>query len=502
MALGNKNDISKDIWTTLANRFPHIRYMSYALYGAWIMSVIFSPEMLSFMPQIEDRGFILGYILSGLPLSICLLMAAIFDRCFDGLLHKQSFVLGMSFLASACTFLLVSQIAMPPFLGVACMIGTGIGTAYVCLRTGIVTCELTGTRALFTLGAMALLSFVICYAIKGMPLPISAIVVSALPFASAVTSLLLDPNSEPEEDQDSLIPLDKLPSGFLVRLMLVIFVFSFATGIARGFGTSQPADSLLEFEPFVAFVLVISLLVSIAIVSRKRSVNVGAIYLPLCLVMAIAMLLSSIFGRITSIQGLIVESLYDVFVLMIWCLLCELAGRISVSPTRIFGFGRFASAFGTTVGQALALFVIFYFGVEATLATAICVMASIVLILCFTLVLNAKTIEEALESLYIAHTRRSDQPKARAASVGNIAESASDVSLETTFSLIGAQYALTQREVDTFCLLARGRSVNYIAESLGIASNTAKGYTKNIYTKLDIHSRQELIDLVESQLSV
>ena len=187
---------------------------------------------------------------------------------------------------------------------------------------------------------------------------------------------------------------------------------------------------------------------------------------------------------------------------MIWCLLCELAGRISVSPTRIFGFGRFASAFGTTVGQALALFVIFYFGVEATLATAICVMASIVLILCFTLVLNAKTIEEALESLYIAHTRRSDQPKARAASVGNIAESASDVSLETTFSLIGAQYALTQREVDTFCLLARGRSVNYIAESLGIASNTAKGYTKNIYTKLDIHSRQELIDLVESQLSV
>ena len=46
-------------------------------------------------------------------------------------------------------------------------------------------------------------------------------------------------------------------------------------------------------------------------------------------------------------------------------------------------------------------------------------------------------------------------------------------------------------------LLARGRTIGYVADELVIAQNTAKGYVKNVYAKLGIHSRQELIDAVE-----
>ena len=47
-------------------------------------------------------------------------------------------------------------------------------------------------------------------------------------------------------------------------------------------------------------------------------------------------------------------------------------------------------------------------------------------------------------------------------------------------------------------LLARGRNVPFIEEELIISRNTIKTHVKHIYQKLDVHSQQELIDLVEA----
>lgn len=60
------------------------------------------------------------------------------------------------------------------------------------------------------------------------------------------------------------------------------------------------------------------------------------------------------------------------------------------------------------------------------------------------------------------------------------------------------RYGLSPREADVLELLARGRDVPYIAEELVISKNTVRSHTKNIFAKTGVHSRQELIDLVES----
>lgn len=60
------------------------------------------------------------------------------------------------------------------------------------------------------------------------------------------------------------------------------------------------------------------------------------------------------------------------------------------------------------------------------------------------------------------------------------------------------QYGLSKREADVLDLLARGRDIPYIAEELVISKNTVRSHTKNIFAKAGVHSRQELIDLVES----
>lgn len=56
---------------------------------------------------------------------------------------------------------------------------------------------------------------------------------------------------------------------------------------------------------------------------------------------------------------------------------------------------------------------------------------------------------------------------------------------------------LSERETDVFLLLAKGRNLPYISEVLYISKNTVRTHLKSIYQKLDVHSRQELLDLIE-----
>lgn len=48
-------------------------------------------------------------------------------------------------------------------------------------------------------------------------------------------------------------------------------------------------------------------------------------------------------------------------------------------------------------------------------------------------------------------------------------------------------------------LIAQGRSKSYIAEALCLSENTVRTHAKNVYTKLDVHSKQELIDLLQNR---
>jgi DNA-binding NarL/FixJ family response regulator len=54
-----------------------------------------------------------------------------------------------------------------------------------------------------------------------------------------------------------------------------------------------------------------------------------------------------------------------------------------------------------------------------------------------------------------------------------------------------AESTLTERETEALNLLARGFNRNEIATAMGITVNTVAGYTKSIYTKLDVSSRAE-----------
>ncbi|MEG0322831.1 MAG: helix-turn-helix transcriptional regulator [Raoultibacter sp.] len=73
---------------------------------------------------------------------------------------------------------------------------------------------------------------------------------------------------------------------------------------------------------------------------------------------------------------------------------------------------------------------------------------------------------------------------------------ASSVGYQNRVSEMAAQFFLTSREIDVLSLLIAGRNGPYISEHLFVSENTVKSHIRHIYTKLNVHNRQELLDLM------
>ena len=69
-------------------------------------------------------------------------------------------------------------------------------------------------------------------------------------------------------------------------------------------------------------------------------------------------------------------------------------------------------------------------------------------------------------------------------------------SLESSCERVSSRFGLTKREAEVLTLLATGRSRSFIEKELFIATGTAKTHISNVYKKLGVHGKQELIDLV------
>ncbi|MBQ2680303.1 MAG: helix-turn-helix transcriptional regulator [Eggerthellaceae bacterium] len=72
------------------------------------------------------------------------------------------------------------------------------------------------------------------------------------------------------------------------------------------------------------------------------------------------------------------------------------------------------------------------------------------------------------------------------------------VSQEDRVDAFCHEYGLSQRERDVFELLAKGYTSPRIQQELYIAAGTVNYHCRNIYAKLGVHSKQELITLFES----
>lgn len=78
-------------------------------------------------------------------------------------------------------------------------------------------------------------------------------------------------------------------------------------------------------------------------------------------------------------------------------------------------------------------------------------------------------------------------------------ENETDTNLDIQCRNIALEKGLTPRELEVFNILSKGHNLAKVQELLIISKGTAITHRQNLYRKLDVHSRQELIDYVQGQ---
>lgn len=176
--------------------------------------------------------------------------------------------------------------------------------------------------------------------------------------------------------------------------------------------------------------------------------------------------------------------------IILWCMVAETAHGTAQSPLLLYSFSfaaiNVAQLLGTLVG---------FFNAEALkpgdIVLTTVALVSVYLLLMAALLLfkgRSKSVEAASVSAETPLTVEAETSVPTAEAI-----------LTAQCEKLARQHHFTKREGEIFILLAQGYTMPAISEKLFVSENTIKSHVKAIYQKLDIHSRTELIDLVNKE---
>lgn len=164
-----------------------------------------------------------------------------------------------------------------------------------------------------------------------------------------------------------------------------------------------------------------------------------------------------------------------------WLAVSDVASYSTSSPVKLFGWTRVIISGGSLAGMIIGSIVLSLF--PSPLPDV--AINTIVLVVVFSFAIAAIWLlnERTLNQFMWGNAEATDAPREMSAD---------------PVDAITRKHGLTQRESEILALLVKGRSVPFIEEELVISGNTVNSHIKHIYQKCNVHSRQELLTLVES----
>jgi DNA-binding CsgD family transcriptional regulator len=188
----------------------------------------------------------------------------------------------------------------------------------------------------------------------------------------------------------------------------------------------------------------------------------------------------------------------DIFDILLWCLLAFVVFQGHTSSVVVFGFGRGVFTLGGVLGWAIGVWLLPNILVSPWASIFFVLMATLVII-CAVLVFSEKDFDQLFSTALPSKLALNEFIRNSFISTAQLEaenEPGSSSHIEACKE-IARTFNLTEREQDIFNLLARGRGSEIIALRLQISLNTVRSHTQNIYIKTGVHSRNELIEMVE-----
>ena len=527
--------------TPIAEQWSYLRFLGFGAWWAWIWLCYNSTEIMRMFPAGDQAPFVLQmYLFSTTGIAASMFVAAALWKRATRLIDSRPFVMGVAALASLFTLLLGYSVVMGggAFFAIAALL-TGVGTSILCLRAGRIYGSISLGDSL-TAGGISLLFAAFLYFVGvGIPAEIRLFFIAALPLVSALLLTMGNPDPFPSatpdagEDATRKSPERRMYRKLVAASALVAFTAGVGKGITSMIGS---AEAFARTGTITVFCIGLVAIVVVAVVNRGDTVRGARSVYSGLIVLGIAMMLATCFGFDIAFLSIGKECLWMVFS----CFMAYMAFRYDFSAVRVFGIGQGTYFLASLVGWAVGGLVQPYYVdgiVRMGVGMALAFLVVLVLVYVFPENDLKRIVARSVDSEAAAQQHAKVVPTCSAAAcatcparempkaMGQTGErggekdvphvagaSAPAIPVPASASQESAPapadaplrgnpadpiYGLSARELEVLDLFAQGRSANWIAENLTISKNTVRTHLRAIYSKLDVHSRQELLDFLK-----
>lgn len=371
---------------------------------------------------------------------------------------------------------------------------TGVGYALISILWAMALSRLAVEELEVAIPLSALVTAVCSVLIPALQGALAAIATVLLPLVSGVLLVACFAQVQGDGTDTGEIPVSSSPAGAgrliaekgfspWVRYFGCIMALLCVMYVAIGWEAAcWPSDSEILIAGLDAMALasnVSTVVLAVALVAFSRTVNFSELFrwiMPL-LIVSLALFSGSEVG-LGFLSGVIADTSQTLMDVMLYLFVLTMAKQRFVSVPLGVGLANGSIQIGVLIGNIWGRACM---APEALVGPDEVKMALICLLAVSIIFVPRREPDTDANGIVVADSR--------------------ELSLLEACRLLQERYGLSDRETEIAALVAQGRSRPYIREQLFISTNTVATHIKHIYGKLDIHSKEELIDMVNSEAS-
>lgn len=457
----------------------NISILVHSLFSAWMLSFIFEGQLFNSLASKHGLAPGKTALVGSLGIFCGLLFSCLFIKTKKS--AKRLFLFSYSFfVVTSLVFLLKNPIIMIVFFVLAAVLsGSCVASWAFYLKSSA-----PRNKRIKTVADMLILSNVFMILINIVAINFSSLMGLSLSVLMLLCAFLLAlklPEDDPIAEDDKHSPrADKYPGPGILQIFIFLYLFIAIMTMNSGimYRIVNPAFAHLQW--LASWYWAIPYIVALIIV-RSLPGHINKTYI---LYAGIGMIGLSFIGFVGLGRGIpsyfVVNTLMmgacGVYDLFWWSILAEML-ELDRNPCRVLGIGLSANILGIMLGSLFSIHIMYTDnpGLNPTLLALTIVCISLVLL---------PLLHKHLSALLKGHVYL--------VPISHLPTRKEIDQLETL-----SKFAkLTAREHEVTELLLQGKTYKNIGNELVISENTVKYYIKNIYSKIGVNSRDELIDLL------
>jgi DNA-binding CsgD family transcriptional regulator len=470
----------------LFKRF-NVHYLGYGLFWAWVF-LCFDKSIFFFWDYLGLASTMLAHLLSLLASIPVLCLATFLYKPVHRLLGNRAFTVSMALLMAVGTLLNTLQVLETMHaLQMAGAVLTGLASPCLLLLWGERYGELEPRQNIVYTALSYLVAILIFLVISGLDIIASSIFSSLLPLLSFLSHRYCHKTSMTEEHapspQKSTTIFDwhswgESRSVLSLRILCGLFVVMFVYGGALVYHSKIFPGGTTHFLLTALPVLLVTLgTLSFGLFMSKKVINLGTGFrFSLMFIAALFIPLALLDQSFTEFSEFFASVGINLIEILTWILLVYLARASSAPRFPVFAACYAVAHGGMAAGELAGILLLDYMLVFSVLS--IC-----------ALVVLAGFFFTDRETIIHFDPLKPDELSAGASKSGL---------MEHAVELIAVEHNLSEREQEVFSLWATGYGAKAIESKLIISASTVKTHIQHIYEKCDVHSRTEIIGLLEA----